>query len=62
VRNVAREMLHLVTAVVLTELLGMCKLHERNLFGSVQGRAKLCGTESENVPRKEGFKYMVSKQ
>ena len=40
VRNVAREMIRLVTAVVLTELLGKCKLQERKFLGSVQGRAK----------------------
>ena len=55
----ARDMLHLVTAVGLTEVLGKCKLQERNFFGNVQGRAKLYETESENVRRKEGYKCMV---
>lgn len=51
VRIEAREMLHFVIALGLTELLGKCKLQERNFLGIVQGRAKLSETESENVPR-----------
>lgn len=51
VRIEAREMLHFVIASVLTELPGKCKLQERNLLGSGQGRAKLSETGSENVPR-----------
>ena len=53
-------MVHLATAVVLTELLGKCKPREGNLFGSVQGRGRLGESEIENVLRKEGFKYVCA--